>query len=219
MKNILIVSFAILLGIAGCTAYKPSPSSTECIGCERLRTFWKNLEEQNIQNLVFFDEDSNEPIDEVTLKEFREGIPYIVGCYEECRPYPPSCDWVECYSFTKEVWKCLEKEKIRKIVFCKGLGCDEPPENWKTGLEIIKPERIRETMKLIRKAKTKTMKKEERFANWDAVGGSLDRMRIITNVHKFIIHIYWDSEEVRGVDWTSYKLSKKLKEWGFPEPK
>jgi len=44
-------------------------------------------------------------------------------------------------------------------------------------------------------------------------------MRIIADKHKFVIPISCYREAVRGIGWTSYEIRKKLREWGFPEPK
>ncbi len=44
-------------------------------------------------------------------------------------------------------------------------------------------------------------------------------MQIITDKHKFIIPVRWTSRKVYGLEWTSYELKQKLREWGFPDPK
>ena len=58
MKNILITSLVMLLGIAGCTECSRHISSSESIECQRLKVLFNNLREQNIQMVVFYGEDA-----------------------------------------------------------------------------------------------------------------------------------------------------------------
>jgi len=215
MKNILITSLVMLLGIAGCTECSRHISSSESIECQRLKVLFNNLEEQNIQTLVFFGEDCNEPVDEATFEEFKETVLHLAGCCT-CIPHPLAKDWMECNRL-ECIWENLEKENIQKIAFYQILGSDfVSPKDWHSRTEIIEPTRIKEIMKLLRKA---VKKEKDRFANEDAVVGDIKRMQIITDKHKFIIPISCYREAVRGIGWTSYELRGQLREWGFPEAK
>ena len=80
MKNILIINIVTLLGITGCTENNRCVSLGESIECQRLNVLFNNLEKENIQMLVFFGEDSNEPVDEATFEEFRETVLHLAGC-------------------------------------------------------------------------------------------------------------------------------------------
>jgi len=219
MKNILIISLITLLGITGCAENNRCNSSNEGKGCELLKVLFRNLENQNVHTVVFFGEDSNEPIDEDTLKEIQEGILTLAGCCV-CKPHPLSNEWTECNRL-ECIWEHLEKENVQRIAFYEQILGEntERPEDWcNLRAEIKKPERIKEIMKILRKA----MKKEkDRTANVDTVMSDIDRMQITTDKHKFIIPVGCASRQskvIYGIGWTSYELRGRLKEWGFPAP-
>jgi len=219
MRNIFVISLLILLGIVGCTEYSRHISSSESIGCQMLRVLFSNLEKEKIQTVAFFGEDSNEPIDEATLQEFKESILVLAGCCFS-KPHPLSNDWME-HNRLDCIWENLERENIQKIAFYGGHGDlldsdSEPPENWRPWVEIINPQKIKEIIKLLIKA----MKEEkDRRVNGDIIMQGTERMQIITDKHKFIIAVCDYEGAIRGIGWTSYELKKKLTEWGFPRPK
>lgn len=218
MKNILIINIVTLLGITGCTGNNRCVSLGESIECQRLNVLFNNLEKENIQMLVFFGEDNNEPVDEVTFEEFRETVLHLAGCCT-CRTHPSAKEW-EKYNRLECIWEYLEKGNIQRIAFYENVMDEDriKPEDWHNlWAEIVERKRIKEVVKIFCKA----MKREsDKFANEDIVLGHYDRMQIITDKQKFIIPIGCgsdDSKTIRGVGWTSYELRKLLKEWGFPE--
>ncbi len=214
MKAVLVAGLSMLLGIFGCTE-RNRISSSESIECQRMKILFNNLEEQGIQNMAFFDEDVNEPVDEATFEEFKEVILNLAGCCVR-KPHPLAKEWEE-YNRLECIWETLESENIQKIAFCGGIGFDITlPDDWQKWAEITEPERIKEVMKLLCKA----MKKEEdRSANLDTVVSDIKRMQIITDKHKFIMPISCYSKAIYGIGWTSYELREKLEQWGFLEPK
>jgi len=215
MKNISIISLVALLAITGCAENNRCVSSGESIECQRLKVLFNNLEKENIQMLVFFGEDCNEPVDEATFKEFKGLILHLAGCCA-CSPHPLAKEWAECNRL-ECIWEHLEKENIQKIAFYQILGSEfVSPKDWHPWAEITESERIKEVLRLLCKA----MKREkDKFANEDTVVGDIKRMQIITHKHKFIIPIGCGSRQgkvIYGIGWTSYELQGRLKEWGFP---
>lgn len=222
MRDIFVISFIALLGIAGCTQCSRHISSSENIGCQMLRGLFSNLEKEKIQTVAFFGEDSNEPIDEATLKEFKESILVLAGCCFS-KPHPLSNEWME-YNRLDCIWENLERENVQKIAFYGGhigiLGPDsEPPEDWHSWAEITEPKRIKEVLKLLYKAMDN---EKDRFANETAVASDLAQIQIITDKHKFIIPFSTlgiaRGRPIRGVGWTAYGFKEKLGEWGFLAP-
>ena len=217
MRNILVITLTMLLGIVGCTECNRLGSSSESVECERLSVLFDNLEKENIQMLVFFGEDCNEPVDKATLQEFKEAILQLAGCCS-CKTHPLAKEWTE-YNRLECIWEHLEKENVQRIAFYgQVLGENtERPEDWHNlWAEINEPGKIKEVIKLLHKA---IKKENNKFANEDIVISVVDRMQIITDKHKFIIPISCYRKAMRGVGWTSYELRGRLKEWGFPEPK
>jgi len=220
MKNMLIISLVTLLGITGCTENNRCVSSGESRECQRLKILFNNLEKENIQMVVFFGEDCNEPVDEAKFGEFRETVLHLAGCCTY-RTNPLAREWKE-YNRLECIWEHLEKENIQRIAFYENVMDEDTskPEDWHSlWAEIVEPERIRETVELFCKA----MKSEkDRFANEGIVSGHYDRMQIMTDKHKFIIPIGCGSHQSKVIcciGWTSYELRERLKEWGFPKPK
>ncbi len=220
MKNILIISLVTLLGITGCAENNRRVSCSENVECQRLEVLFNNFREQNIQMMVFYGEDNNEPVEEVPLREFEDSILTLAGCCF-CKPHPLAKEWTECNRL-ECVWQHLEKENVQRIAFYENVMDENTskPENWHNlWAEIVEPKRISETIRLFCKA----MKKERnRFANEEIVLGHYDRMQIMTGKYKFIIPIACDSyesEAICGIGWTSYELQRRLKAWGFPKPK
>lgn len=222
MKNILVMSLAILLGIAGCTESKRCISSSESIECQRLRLLWEHSGEENPQVIIpeIETEFGHESGDEMTWQELGEIVFSTVGCCF-CKSHPLAKEWME-YNRLECIREYLEKENIQRIAFYVNVMDEDriKPEDWHSlWAEIVEPKRIREAVKIFCKA----MKKEsDRFSNEEIVLGHYDRMQIITDKHKLIIPIGCGSDgskAIRGVGWTSYELRKRLKEWGFPEPK
>ncbi len=118
-----------------------------------------------------------------------------------CLPYPPSENWIEC-SKTKYVCRYLRNEKVKRIAFGRVDDLKENlPDNW--GCEIVEPEKIRQTLLLISKAK--------KDLNVSIVW--LGRMIIITDNHKFTIPVEVGENAVYGLDWTSKELRKQLWKW------
>jgi hypothetical protein len=217
-KHALIMSIATMPLGMGCTEKSYRISSGESIECQRLNVLFNNLERENIQMLVFFGEDSNEPVDEATFEEFRETVLHLAGCCTY-RTHPLAKEWAE-YNRLECIREYLEKENIQRIAFYDNVMDEDTikPEDWHSlWAEVVEPKRIREVVKIFCKA----MKREsDRFSNEEIVIGHYDRMQIITDKHKFIIPIGCGSNRskaIRGVGWTSYELRKRLKEWGFPE--
>jgi hypothetical protein len=215
MKSILIMSLVTLLGIAGCTECSRHISSSESIECQRLKDLFNNLEKDDIETVLFFAKDGNEPVDEATLEEFEEGILYLAGCCA-CRPHPLAKEWMECNRL-ECIWKHLESENVQRLAFY-GQVLEEDterPEDWyNLSTEITEPEKIKEVLRLLCKA----MKKErDKFANEDTIAGDIARMQITTDKHKFIIPISCYRKAVRGIGWTSYELRKQLNKWGFSD--
>lgn len=121
-----------------------------------------------------------------------------------CWTAPPTDSWVECNK-VKYVLRYLRKEKVKRIAFGRVDKGDEETltENWDDG--IIEPERIKLVLQLI-----STAKKELSivYPYWG-------RMVIVTDKHKFIIPIDFGYQTIKGLDWTSEELSRKLWEWGY----
>lgn len=131
-----------------------------------------------------------------------EGDRYAsIGYY--CRRFPPSKDWIECAAI-KGAWKYLEKEKVQKIYFCYVGNLDLLPDKWR-GCEITEPNKIEQILQSVRNAK----KDDNGSAAW------LDRMKIITNKHKFIIPVGISDKNIYGYEWTSPELPKLLQKWGL----
>jgi len=216
MKNILVMSLAILLGIAGCTESKRCVSSSESIECQRLRLLWERAGEENPQIIIpeIETEFGSESGDEMTWQELGEMVFSAVGCCF-CKPHPLAKEWMECNRL-ECIWKHLENENVQRVAFYENVMDEDinKPEDWHSlWAEIVEQERIRETVKLF----CKEMKREsDRFANEEIIAGDIDRMQIITDKHKFIIPISCHREAVRGIGWTSYELRGETKRMGFP---
>ncbi len=131
---------------------------------------------------------------------------YVTLKYYFC-PYPVSNNWIYCGDIS-EIWKYLDNEKVQKIAFCVA-DSDLSPDNWWTWGEIADPNRICQTLKLIRDAKIKG------YIGVLCFG----RMKIITDKHKFIVPVEWDNELVFCYRWKSTELRDKLRQWGFSESK
>jgi len=221
MRNIFsVIGLAMLLSIAGCAKCNCPAFSSESMECQRLERFWREPEADNVRMIVFFGEDSNEPIEECPFEEFKEALYQLTGCCFS-KPHPLASEWMECNRL-ECIWEYLEKENIQRIAFYENVMDEDKnkPEDWHSlWAEIVEPERTRETIKLFCKA----MKRgKDRFANEGIVLGHYDRMQIMTDKHKFIIPIGCGSRRSKvicGIGWTSYELRKKLAEWGFPRPK
>ncbi|MCK4784895.1 MAG: hypothetical protein KAV87_14170 [Desulfobacteraceae bacterium] len=210
MKNITILVLTVLV-VAGCgndSHYDFSPEGSEC---ERLARFWKNLGEDDRNLVVFFGEDSNEPLDHVSFEEFKEAIFNLTGCCYS-KPHPRGSEWIK-YNRLECIQDYLEKENIQRIAFYENIMDEDTsrPKDWgQPWAEVVEPERIRETVKLFCKAMEKG---ENRFANEGIVLGHFDRMQIMTDKHNFIIPIGCGSSQskvIYGVGWTSPELKKKL---------
>lgn len=220
MKNILIINLTVLLGMAGCTVNRGHISTSESVECQRLEGLFNNLREQNIQTVVFFGEDCNEPIDEVAFEEFQETVLYLAGCCV-CKPHPLAKEWLECNRL-ECIWEHLEKENVQRIAFYENVMDEDTirPEDW-NGLcaEIADPKMISETIRLLCKA----MKSEKnKFANEGIVLGHYDRMQITTDKNRFIIPIGCGCHRrkaICGIGWKSYELQEWLKKWRLPKTK
>jgi hypothetical protein len=210
MKSMFIISFVALLGITGCTKCNHPTFSSEGVGCEKLRAFWKEWEEDKIKTIAVFGEDSNDPIANISLGEFEKRFFELVpGCCF-CRPHPLANEWTECNRLDC-IWKYIESEGVLRIAFYRDMADVERPENWdKPWADITEPEKTKEVLKLLYKA----MEKEnDIYANEIS---SIDQMQIITSKHKFIIPIScYYGDAIRGIGWTSQELRKKLNQWGF----
>lgn len=218
MKSILVMSLAILLGIAGCTESKRCVSSSESIECQRLRLLWERAGEENPQIIIpeIETEFGSESGDEMTWQELGEMVFYVVGCCF-CKPHPLAKEWIE-YNRLECIWEHLEKENIQKIDFYNNiLSSDfDSPKDWHPWAEITDSQRIKEVLKLFCKA---LKKEKKRFANEEIIAGDIDRMQIITDKHKFIIPISCQKKAIYAIGWTSYELRKQLRQWGFTDPK
>jgi len=136
------------------------------------------------------------------------------GCYDfgqdlyaavryYCLPYPPSNNWIKC-SKTKEVWRYLKNEKVKRIAFGSVDNYEaNSPDN--LGWEIVEPERIKQTLQLINTAK--------KDINVSIVW--LGRMSLITDKHIFVVPVEINDKAVYGLDWTSKELRKQLWKWGY----
>jgi hypothetical protein len=215
MTNPLVTCLTVLLGFAGCT-YNHLVSPSKSVECQRLKVLFNNLEKQNMQTVVFFSQDVNDPVDEVTLQEFKDMILYLAGCCS-CKTHPLAEEWMECNQL-ECIWEHL-KENVQNIAFY-GQVLDEHterPENWSNlRAKIDDPEKIKEVLRMLSKA---IKKEKDKFANEDVVMGAIDRMQIITDNHKFIVPISCQKEAVYGIGWTSYELRRQLRKWGSSEPK
>jgi len=219
VKNIFVISLTILLGIAGCTGCKRDISSSESIECQRLKVLWERAGEENPQIIIpeIETEFGHESVDEMTWQELGEMVFSTVGCCF-CKPHPLAKEWKE-YNRLQCIWKHLENENVQRIAFY-GQVLEEDterPEDWcNLWAEINEPEKIKKVVKVLHRA---VEREKNKFANEDIVISVVDRMQIITDKHKFIIPISCYREAVRGIGWTSEELRKKLREWGFPDPK
>jgi hypothetical protein len=223
MKKFILFIFTMLV-LIGCNSYKSSSSSDECINCQRLidtLTYFKEKEHaEKIVLAEFKDEYEHKAGSEVPWEDFEKIIIQLAGCCASS-PHPLSNEWEE-YEWMDCIWEYLGKEIVQRIAFYGHVNdADrERPEDW-NGLwaEITERERIKDVLQLLHES---TEKEKNRFANEGIVVGHADRMQIITNKHKFIVPIGCSSQEdeaIRGLGWTSYKLRKKLAEWGFSNPR
>lgn len=223
MRNILVINLTILLGAAGCAEYSRHISSSESVECQRLKDLFNNLKKDDIETVLFFTKDSNEPVDEATLEEFEEGILYLAGCCF-CKPHPLAKEWKE-YKRLECVWENLEKESVQKIAFSRysALEAADPleeqhsPEDRHLWAGIVEPQKINEVLKLLREA---LKKGDDKFAHEAEIFSVSyrDQMQIVTDKHKYIIPVYFNREITYGIGWTSYKLRNKLVDWGFAKP-
>lgn len=157
-----------------------------------------------------------------------------MGCESEPVPLSkpiasPSRWWVQSNTL-EEIWPYLEEEEVQKFGLASRSSIVNPPEY---GFEVTEPEKIKVIMDLLLNA----MKEEEE--RWfESLGQDEEnstrielekilsvllgneQMIIITDQHKYIIPIGRNSrsEEIRGIGWTSWKLRKKLTDWGFAKP-
>lgn len=118
-------------------------------------------------------------------------------------------------------WENIEGEQVQRIDFCQSVmehkvdqgGHALPSFECRPYGKITEPQKIKEVLKLLRKALKKGENRVEEGKNYDRL-----QMQIVTNKHKYLIRIFLDEEAVYGVGWTSHELRKKLTEWGFPAP-
>jgi hypothetical protein len=219
MRSILAVAIAMLFGIAGCTKHRCPVFSSESVECQRLQRFLRNLEqprvEEKTESVAFFGKDANEPIEDVSLAEFKESIFGVVGCCCSS-PHPQANEWLE-YHRLDCIRQNLEDEHVLRIAFYGSYGSmlDDKrtaPDEWQSWAEINDPQRIKEVLKFFYEAMDS---ETNRFANEDYVFSDIGRMQIITDKHKFIIPISAWNHAIRGIGWTSYELKQKLTQWGF----
>ncbi|MBN2456962.1 MAG: hypothetical protein JXB29_10600 [Sedimentisphaerales bacterium] len=210
MKNILIVSLVTLLAITGCAANKRCVSSGESRECQRLKHLFNNLEEENIKTILFFAEDSNEPIDEATFREFEGLILHLAGCCF-CKPHPLAKEWTGCNRL-ECILQYLRNESVQRIAFY-GFNRQlfdedtERPEEWDNPwIEITEPKRIKEVIKILLEA---VEKEHDRFVNELS---PQKPMQIMTDKHKFIVYFIDYENAIRGIGWTSHELQEQLKE-------
>ena len=149
---------------------------------------------------------------------------FIAGCACESTPlFTPisssSCWWVQSDTLEK-VWPFLEKEKPQKIGFASKDRVVDTPHYL---IKITKPERMETVMDLLRKAAKESVEREARGGTgaWKGliILSGMRQMIIITDQHKYAIFVNWDEKKIYGMEWVSYELRKKMREWGLPEPK
>jgi len=216
------VGLAMVLSIGGCTKCNSPIWSSEGVECERLRVFWERMGEENPQIIIpeINTEFGHESGDEMTWQELGEMVFLAADCCFS-KPHPLSNEWME-YNRLECIWLYLENENILRVAFYENIIDEDTskPEDWQSlWAEILEPERIRETIKLLCKAMERG---KDRFANEGIVLGHYDRMQVMTDKHKFIIPIGCGSSRskaIYGIGWTSYELKKKLTEWGYPRQK
>ncbi|MHC4395770.1 MAG: hypothetical protein ACYS1A_08955 [Planctomycetota bacterium] len=144
------------------------------------------------------------------------------GCASESSPSFPSlssissasCWWVQSDTL-ESVWYYLEKEKAQKIGFATKSRIVDPPHYL---VEITEPERVKIIMDLLRKAAKESAEREMRGENWTGtiILSGMSQMIIITDQHKYAIFVSWDEKKIYGMEWVSYELREKLREWGLP---
>ncbi len=119
--------------------------------------------------------------------------------------------WIECNSLGT-IWDDLENQDIQRIAFCE--TDIEDIEKWYVRFEVPE-ECIEKTKELIGKALQDAKKRGfRRESIWD-----IYRMKIITDKHKYVVPVRWDSKKIYGIDWTSYELRDYLRKYGFADPK
>jgi len=151
----------------------------------------------------------------------------IAGCAYESTS--SSCWWVQSYILV-DVWGYLEQEHVRMIAFAKRPDFPDAPENL---IEITCPVRIQQIMLILHEAllvavaeQEKFLEAEEKQRNQEIIGTfdifvslsgpQAKYMKIVTDKHKYAIHVNWTKEVVYGMEWRSYELRERLREWGLP---
>jgi hypothetical protein len=127
-----------------------------------------------------------------------------VKYYYRC--FIPTAGWIESDDLD-DLWRYLKNEKVENITFCWIDYNNSPPEKWWTWGEITEPERINQTLQLLYASKIEGI-----------IPSICDgRMKIITDKHKFLMPIDWQSDVVYSYRWESRELRKQLWKWGFPD--
>lgn len=221
---------------AGCRSYKSSPvpnqskRSVECPECQGLKKWLSDLENsglfRKVETVMFLsDQGCRNPLDKMTFEEFRDRILYFAGCCSY-KHNPISKEWME-YKRFECIWENLKKETVKKITFSGYCAMEDSdpieeqksPEDRDQWAVITEPEKISEVLQLLHEA---TDKEEDKFSNDYILADTYrDQMQIVTNKHKYIIPIEFNKnvrEITYGIGWTSYKLGKKLVDWGLAEP-
>jgi len=224
----VIINLAILTLLSGCIGPNPPNRPAEQIECERLREWLADRSEAGsfgqVETVAFLlSRDCNDAVEEMSFEQFQEQILYEAGCCS-CRSHPLSKEWKE-YKRLDCIWENLENERVRNIAFARfsrhfefaPLEERRSPENGRPWAEITEPEKIKEILSLLYEAMRKA---NDRFANEGEVltVSFRDQMQIVTDKHKYIIPVYFDKEITFGIGWTSYKLRKKLADWGLVKP-